>query len=106
MSVYLSTPDAMIHIVRRNGEEHVQQYSLLAGVAGVPVDVDEVAAQAAVHLSKTNSLQPCLAEWDVVLPHHLLHQLPGHNTHTALSNNKAGNALVLCCADVARTWRE
>ena len=73
---YLSPPDAILEIVRSNGKQDVQQYALLAGIAGVAVDVDEVAAEARVHLRQSHSLQPVLIEGDVILPHHLLHHFP------------------------------
>ncbi len=69
-------PDGVLNVVWGDGKQHVQQDALLAGVAAVAVDVDQVAAQASVHLRQTHSLQATLMEGDVVLPHHGFDCLP------------------------------
>jgi len=69
-------PDWILNVVWGDGKQHVQQDALLAGVAAVAVDVNQVAAQASVHLCQTHSLQPTLMEGDVVLLHHGFDCLP------------------------------
>ena len=69
-------PDRVLNVVWGDGEQHVQQDALLAGVAAVAVDVDQVAAQASVHLRQAGSLQATLMEGDVVLLHHGFDCLP------------------------------
>lgn len=69
-------PDRVLNVVWRDGKQHVQQDALLAGVAAVAVDVDQVAAQASVHLRQAGSLQATLMEGDVVLLHHGFDCLP------------------------------
>ncbi len=73
---YLCMSDGVLNVVWGDGKQHVQQDALLAGVAAVAVDVDQVAAQASVHLRQTHSLQPSLMEGDVVLLHHGFDCLP------------------------------
>ena len=76
---YLCTPDAVLHVVWRYGKQHVQQNALLAGVAAVAVDVDQIATNARVHLRQANRPEAVLIERDVVLRHHALDHVPAHH---------------------------
>ena len=76
---YLCMPDGVLNVVWGDGEQHVQQDALLAGVAAVAVDVDQIAAQASVHLRQTHSLQPTLMEGNVILLHHGSDCLPAQH---------------------------
>ncbi len=91
-------PDRVLNVVWGDGEQHVQQDALLAGVAAVAVDVDQVAAQASVHLGQTHSLQPTLMEGDVILLHHGFDCLPAPHAiqvNSDLQSIPMGEVLIL-----------
>ena len=75
--------NGILDVVGRNGQQCVQQDILLAGVAAVAVDIDQVAAQASVHFSQPHGLQPVLLERNVILLHHGFHHLPVCHTIAA-----------------------
>ena len=83
LAPYLGMANGILDVVGRDGQQRVQQDILLAGVAAVAVDVDQVAAQASVHFSQPHSLQPVLLERNVILLHHGFHHLPVCHTMAA-----------------------
>ena len=69
-------PESKFVAVGLNGQQEVQQKPHLWHIAAVAVDVDQVPAQAGVHLRQADGSQVVICKWDVMPTHHGPHFIP------------------------------